>query len=260
MDTLLLEKNRIADELTAFDFALEGASKQQELRGTLHGLKQRRDLAKDLGAKWQADLFELEIVRAERAYRVRHENPYPECSKTDAMDAMCEPIAARNADSENFKRTLNEDMRNALSGALRAIETLEARDQNQMLQNSVNRMQAYQTDVRLMGAMQAGAYFGLDPRMSAAWQGYSPQTHKYDLACETLNLVGQEVEGSLDTEVMLPMSALCRLKEAKEKNLFDHFEVWRPSEWKAPDPWLVGVWYEDKRHAKSHYFKVCDWR
>lgn len=71
-----------------------------------------------------------------------------------------------------------------------------------------------------------------------------------------------EIPGRPMTELAeptpLPMAALIRMKEAKEKNIFDHFEVWRPetdSEEKTrlEDPWLVGA-------VGSRYFKLCDWR
>lgn len=257
METALLEKNRINDELKAFDFALEGLTKQKELRGMLRGLKQRLDLAKELGAIGQARLFDRELVRTERAYRIQHENPYPECNKTDAMDAMCEPIAEHKSDIEKVKVSMNERMRETLDKALMDSERVFNLQDSNILRRSFNELQAYRSAFNQRSdAMQF--------IMNNPWAtGYSRKTHKYDLACEVLNLADLKVEGTLDTEVMLPMSALCRMKEAKEKNLFDHFEVWRPAEWKAPDPWLVGVWYdaaERRSLGNAHYYKVCDWR
>lgn len=57
---------------------------------------------------------------------------------------------------------------------------------------------------------------------------------------------------------LLPMAALLRMKEAKDKNIFHSFEVWRPEseseqEARLLDPWLVGV-------IGQRYFKLCDWR
>lgn len=259
METTLLEKNRITDELKAYDFALEGLTKQKELQGTLRSLKQRRILANELGAKGQVRLFDREIVRTGRAYRIQHQNPYPECNKTDAMDAMCEPIKPDvPSELEQVKGSMNENMRNTLANALWHTQKMFSIDTSQSLRKSVNQLQAYQN------AMMNQQIDQMRPYLNNPWdRGYSRQTHKYDLACEILNLEDMSVEGSSDTAVLLPMSALCRMKEAKEKNLFDHFQVWRPSEWKAPDPWLVGVYYPEKTPDLTQdalYFKVCDWR
>ena len=261
METVLLEKNRIKDEAAAFDFAIEGRDKKTELRRALRGLEQRRELATELGAKGQVRLFDIEIVRLGRSYRIRHENPYPECNKTDAMDAMCEPIAEHKSDIEKVKASMNENMQSALQKAMGQAERLFNLDRSNLLRQSVNQQQAY-LNAMMNDRMDAMSYMA-GMMLNNPWsRGYSRQTHKYDLVCEVLNLADLKVEATAETAVMLPMSALCRLKEAKEKNLFDHFEVWRPAEWKAPDPWLVGVFYETdgRSPGTAHYYKVCDWR
>lgn len=262
METTLLEKNRITDELKAFDFALEGLTKQKELQGTLRSLKQRRNLAQELGAKGQVRLFDREIVRTGRAYRIEHQNPYPECNKTDAMDAMCEPLKSKESSPlEAIKGTMNQNMQKTLGNAMGSIMGLGGLGSDQSIRKSISQLQAYQNAMSLNDLQNAYHYATV--QMNNPWsRGYSRSTHKYDLACEVLNLNDLKVEGSSDTEVMLPMSALCRMKEAKEKNLFDHFEVWRPADWKAPDPWLVGVYYktDGRSQGTTHYYKVCDWR
>lgn len=61
-----------------------------------------------------------------------------------------------------------------------------------------------------------------------------------------------------EEKTLLPLAALIRMKEAKEKNVFESFQVWRPetaseAEARKLDPWLVGV-------VGNRYFKLCDWR
>lgn len=266
METLLLEKNRITDEKKAHEFALEGIVKEHEIKIQVRGFKQRLELAKELKARGQVRLFERAIGKIERAYRIAHKNPYPECTKQEAMDAMCEPIKPPEPSPvEKVKGSLNENMRKALTSAMQDAERLMEREKDRTLRQSINQIGTYE---RMMNMQQErwglglGGFSGLSAQMGSTWarqsMGFSNQTHKYDLACATLNMADLSVEGSLDTEVMLPMAALCRLKEAKEKKMFDSFQVWRPAEWKAPDPWLVGVWNEED--GKTHYFKVCDWR
>lgn len=265
METLLLEKNRITDEKKAHEFALEGIVKEQEIKIQVRGFKQRLGLAKELKAKGQVRLFERAIGKIERAYRIAHKNPYPECTKQEAMDAMCDPIKPPEPSPvEKVKGSLNENMRKALTSAMRDAERLMAREQDRKLRQTIDQMEIYRQAMHPQQRwVDASAFSGMSaqvfqPRWASTFGSNSRSTHKYDLACATLNMADMAVEGSLDTEVMLPMAALCRLKEAKEKKMFDSFEVWRPAEWKAPDPWLVGVWNEDD--GKTHYFKVCDWR
>lgn len=71
----------------------------------------------------------------------------------------------------------------------------------------------------------------------------------YQLKREQIGVVGV-CAGYEDTD--LPNAALIRLKEAKDKDIFDWFEVWYPTE-HAPDPWLVGCF-------QGKFYKICDWR
>lgn len=267
METALLEKNRIADEEKAHDYVLEGIAKAVEIKKTVRGFKQRLDIAKELRASGQVKLFERAIDKVERAYKIAHQNPYPECTKQEAMDAMCEPIKPQEPSPvEKVKGSMNDNMRKTLDRAMQSAQRITMQDNS--MRQAINQMQAYQQAMRVdtLSAFrfvtQPGQMFGLSAQMAGSWDrqfigGYSRATHKYDLSCAPLRL-GKLVEGDRETDTMLPMSALCRLKEASDKKMFDAFEVWRPAEWKAPDPWLVGVWHED--NGVTHYFKVCDWR
>lgn len=82
-----------------------------------------------------------------------------------------------------------------------------------------------------------------------------------EIASESIGF-GQKVatqfgEFAVQEITRLPMAAMLRLKEAKEKGFTD-FEVWRPETndeklRRELDPWLVGV-----RFGK--FYKLCDWR
>lgn len=81
------------------------------------------------------------------------------------------------------------------------------------------------------------------------------------IVCHTHTEQPQIVREKLGTEkntTALPTAALILMREAKSRNLFDHFEIWRPetqAETKArlDDPWLVGC-------VDNHFYKLCDWR
>ncbi len=237
---------RIADEKVAIEEALESLAAETKTEQYVRSLRERLELAKSINAKGQVQLIEKEITKTERAFKIEHRNPYPEVTKDDARNSMCEPTALEPFQSK------------ALQSALEDVEKLLA-------QEGIKTGAQLKRHVDLFGdehLRREYDYVALDVFGSRRER----QTHKYDLACEVLT-VGEPqnfvtYEGRHDTEVMLPMAALCRLKEAADKNMFDAYEVWRPSEWKAPDPWLVGVQVIQNRNedTKRRYFKVCDWR
>lgn len=273
---------RTHDEATAFAEAKAQDDGKQAMTQEVRSLKESAKIAKQIGAKGQVFMFEKEIKRVGRAYRVRHENPYPEVTKAEAMDAMCEPIQKKTEAEKRKASGMADHMYDALKDAFNGVVATELNqlrqsqqlrgDTSNQLSNMMNAWYSKQTLASLNTpgflSSQPGAFISVDPaaQLGATYLqygrglGYSEQTHKYDLACAPLMIEGTNAnrsEGMSDYQAMLPMSALCRLKEAKEKDIFDSFEVWRPSEWKAPDPWLVGVHMDQGRAV---YFKVCDWR
>lgn len=225
-----LRETRIIDEGAAFDEAKTVIAAELDVNKQVRSLQERLNLARELEAKGQVKLFEAEIKRVQRAFMVDHMNPYPEVTRDMAMDAMCGPIKKDQRDDETMQKL-------APSGTFEGTSLLRA---------------------LLYSQLSPGHTISI-PRLGQGYNQnwYGRGTHKYDLEQATVMMPGLGIEGATESEVLLPMSALCRLKEAKEKDIFDHFQVWRPTEYKAPDPWLVGVY---RAGLKWRYFKICDWR
>lgn len=103
----------------------------------------------------------------------------------------------------------------------------------------------YGTDLRKCAFIEYSSMFGHNRCNDTEDHGHTKQ-------------LGLEMESVEGTGAQLPMAALLRLKEAKAKNFFESFQVWRPetaseAEARMLDPWLVGV-------VNGRYFKLCDWR
>jgi hypothetical protein len=255
-------QTRIVDEVAAIDQALNVVAAESSTKKAIRSLRERLTIAKDVKAKGQVRMLEAAIIQTERAFRIEHMNPYPEVTRQMALDAMCEPIKEEPTPEPQpmTGSRLNSFMQYALGSALR--DNLKLADfERQLIEHSAMQM----ANTMNMPRQWIGSPIGVRGQwdQSTESSAFNRKTHKYGLACEILNMTDLAVEGSRDTAVMLPMSALCRLKEAKAKNMFGHFEVWRPSEWKAPDPWLVGVYERQANGAENflpRYYKVCDWR
>ena len=240
---------RIADELKAQDLAITADKERLASRNDIRNLNERLKLARSMKLKGQVVLFENAIKQRHRKWAIEHVNPYPEVTKDMARDAMCEPI--KGDEEARRKSGLTYDQFDALRFALGDIQQMQRRLDAQVAQH------AFSTYLARPGSwLELGGFVGTPSR----------QTHKYDLACEPLYVEGANdirAEGSADTQVMLPMAALCELANAKNKDLFDSYQVWRPKEWKAPDPWLVGVYIKRDERGQAQgarFFKLCDWR
>lgn len=75
---------------------------------------------------------------------------------------------------------------------------------------------------------------------------------------QTNSYLGSSYKWVVKEKAKLPLSAMIRLKEAKEKNFFESFQIWRPEteseqEARLLDPWLVGV-------LNDRFYKIADWR
>lgn len=101
-----------------------------------------------------------------------------------------------------------------------------------------------------------------NPIYCGKWKAHTHIKFKQQLKKETIGFGQKELsmfgEYTVKESTTMPMAALLRLKEAKDKNFFDSFQIWRPEtesekEARLLDPWLVGI------HQGKAY-KLCDWR
>lgn len=200
-----------------------------------NSLEQKLELAKELGLVAQVEMIENEIQKG----KFEKLCPYPEVTMNQAREAMCEPYFFKYERPGPITVFMN-------MGILLSKHAC-----------------------RWCWSNEAYGYFDRKEQKNLDDRDKTHEHHvfRYFLKKEEVGL-GQKAtshfngEGSVQYEVReiteLPMAAMLRLKEAKDKNLFSSFEIWRPEsmsekEARLHDPWLVGVF-------DNRYFKLCDWR
>lgn len=215
-------------------------------------------LARELNVVNQIPLYEAEIKASTKRWKIDHQNPYPEVTREDAMDAMCEPLIVCEKHEKAacaMCRIRDARMVKDYKFKLWADAVVIAAPNNGLTPHQGQALGNALLAAQQINWQQQGAALGQQQQYTDTHTATFPM---WGIANQLGNI--QRISPTV-YPAMLPLPALIRLKEAKEREIFDSYEVWRPvtkEEYaQLTDPWLVGIVYDD---GKMRCFKLCDWR